>query len=379
MLMTSGGSFKSGTFAKVGLVVWGILISLILLEVLLRIFDPLGINYYFEVARYFRNMVPDPSFAYIHRPGYTDTLQGVEVTINKEGFRGPEFQAHKPEGTTRVLILGDSVVFGWGVPQESIFPAYLQNMFDANHFESEVMAAGVGSWNTRKEFEFMKERGVDYESDILILVVVPNDIEPDLRGNTEVSKEKLSFVSPQPPGYLCEKIYERLVRRSYLLQTLEHFRKRMMARDELLEMYTNTNSPAWEDAKAALSGLISLCRDRGINLVVFLYGDGSVAFSETGIRAYSSFLQEQDAVYHVFYDEIFEPKYRNSFVDAHPNAAGHQLMAQNIFEAVQPLLSEKTLEEKLRKTSENHGEVLYGGRSWWIAFGPCAIGSPICE
>ena len=81
--MTSGGSFKSGTFAKVGLVVWGILISLILLEVLLRIFDPLGINYYFEVARYFRNMVPDPSFAYIHRPGYTDTLQGVEVTINK--------------------------------------------------------------------------------------------------------------------------------------------------------------------------------------------------------------------------------------------------------------------------------------------------------
>ena len=56
----------------------------------------------------------------------------------------------------RVLILGDSLVFGWGVPYEATFAGRLTQRIKAHHASWECIAAGVGSWNTRTEMEFLR-------------------------------------------------------------------------------------------------------------------------------------------------------------------------------------------------------------------------------
>ncbi len=87
--------------------------------------------------------------------------QGVTVRVNSHGLRGPEFETAKAPGRKRILILGDSVVFGWGAEEQDLFPAELQRRFDGDGRGIEVIAAGVGSWNTRAEYEFLREVGVD--------------------------------------------------------------------------------------------------------------------------------------------------------------------------------------------------------------------------
>jgi hypothetical protein len=59
------------------------------------------------------------------RPGQTTELipgavnphfMGAGVRVNALGFRGAELDAPKPEGRFRLLAVGDSVTFGFGVP-----------------------------------------------------------------------------------------------------------------------------------------------------------------------------------------------------------------------------------------------------------------------
>ncbi len=138
-------------------------------------------------------------YAYIHRPGYQGTFQGVRVSINSHGLRGREFNTVKPPGKIRILILGDSVVFGWGAPQDSIFGARLQDMFKSWTEKVEVISAGVGSWNTRTEYEFLRSTAIQFQPDILLLVIVSNDLEPHRRGRTAAHKA-IVFKSDEHPG-----------------------------------------------------------------------------------------------------------------------------------------------------------------------------------
>ena len=145
------------------------------LEILLRMFDPIGISYLHEIHRYYKTMhSPDKRFAYTSKPNAEGRFQGVSVETNSRGFRGPETTTQKPDGMKRIMLLGDSVVFGWGVDQDHIFPALLQRSLDPTRECLEVIAFGANSWTTRTEYEFFREIGMEFEPDLLVLFVNPN-------------------------------------------------------------------------------------------------------------------------------------------------------------------------------------------------------------
>lgn len=50
------------------------------------------------------------------------------VHINAQGTRGPEFSLTKPAGTFRILALGDSRTFGWGLADEETYSRQLEAM-----------------------------------------------------------------------------------------------------------------------------------------------------------------------------------------------------------------------------------------------------------
>lgn len=64
------------------------------------------------------------------------------VSTNSQGFRGPEIQEKK--SGLRILCLGDSVTFGWGVEQDESYPALL-----ARSLNIEVINAGVPAMKPR--------------------------------------------------------------------------------------------------------------------------------------------------------------------------------------------------------------------------------------
>ena len=57
--------------------------------------------------------------------GYGIT-HGHHFTLNRFGLRESNFPVKRPSGETRVLCLGDSITFGYGLPEESAWPKILE-------------------------------------------------------------------------------------------------------------------------------------------------------------------------------------------------------------------------------------------------------------
>ena len=302
--------------------------ALLLLEIALRVFDPFGVVYYRDAARYFDAMTPDPDYGYIHTPGYKERLQDVDIEINGEGLRGPQFDVTKPAGERRLMILGDSVVFGWGAGQDVIFPAVLQRMVGSS---LRVISAGVGSWNTRSEYEFLRKRGVDYGLDAVVLVAVANDVEPGAAGLRIVDggdKEPAENVS------VPHRVVRRLSRFSYVFSTFYHVARQRSTSNTLTRLYDD-DAVEWRDTAAALDGIIDMCVDLEIPLMVFLYSDFESDFARSFILYYGSYLSDRNVPFYKFSDKVFSKQYRNSIVDGHPNSVAHRIMAEDIFAALE--------------------------------------------
>src|SRR4051794_26480600 len=87
-------------------------------ELFLRVYFSMVTNYDIEMWRYtskLKTPVEDER-AQIHIPSRSLHLMNVDVTINSRGLREAEIPYEKAPGTYRILALGDSLTFGWGVP-----------------------------------------------------------------------------------------------------------------------------------------------------------------------------------------------------------------------------------------------------------------------
>lgn len=104
------------------------------------------------------------------------------VRINELGLRGPEIQMERAEDTGRVLVFGDSYVFGVGVAEEELLTTHLARLL-APYFPSgiEVVNLGVAGYSTDQEYLLWQELGSRLSPNLVILVVCDNDYV----GNTE--------------------------------------------------------------------------------------------------------------------------------------------------------------------------------------------------
>lgn len=70
-------------------------------------------------------------------------LREFRVNTSASRLRGPAFEPKPAAGVKRILSIGDSVTFGWGVEDEDTWPARLQVALQSRGHEVEVLNAGV--------------------------------------------------------------------------------------------------------------------------------------------------------------------------------------------------------------------------------------------
>lgn len=98
--------------------------------------------------------IPDPELGRRLKPGMTGRIRvlntfDTEVRINSAGLRSSrEIHPFPALGRPRVLFLGDSFVFGWGVEEDQTLPAQLESALKAQGVTSEVINAGVYAFDT---------------------------------------------------------------------------------------------------------------------------------------------------------------------------------------------------------------------------------------
>lgn len=124
----------------------------------------------------------NPSIVYELRPDLDVTFRGVRVTTNADGFRGPPRARSKPADGYRIVGLGDSVLFGWGVPFEACGLCVLEQRLQAALPERVVEAidTGVPGYNTAMQAQVLRDKGLPFAPDLVLVDFVGNDFDlPD--------------------------------------------------------------------------------------------------------------------------------------------------------------------------------------------------------
>ncbi|MEK6826126.1 MAG: SGNH/GDSL hydrolase family protein [Nanoarchaeota archaeon] len=104
----------------------------------------------------------------------------VSININSLGFRDFEFTKEKPNNVYRILFLGDSNTFGWGVEIENVFTEVLERKLNQNLNGSfEVINAGWAKGNSPDNYYvYLKNKEFELDPDLIIVEFsIFNDFE----------------------------------------------------------------------------------------------------------------------------------------------------------------------------------------------------------
>ena len=93
------------------------------------------------------------------------------VSTNSMGFRGREFAPIKDH--VRILCIGDSVTFGWGVEEEDSYPSLLSQQLNV-----EVINAGVPALKPEHIVNYTKSIIHQTNPDLVLLAMRPNWMMP---------------------------------------------------------------------------------------------------------------------------------------------------------------------------------------------------------
>ncbi len=114
----------------------------------------------------------DPILGFRLRPHHTwREVGGAVVSTNAHGFRDGELAPSPSPGGLRILCLGDSSTFGYGVTPEETYPARLERAL-ARRFPGrsvEVMNAGVPGWSSANGAAFLAHEGILWKPDIVLV------------------------------------------------------------------------------------------------------------------------------------------------------------------------------------------------------------------
>jgi hypothetical protein len=163
---------------RVALVALGLVVGLALGEVAARWLVPSAAVSELRGLHEFR---PDRSWLYGLRPGAEGRLSETGdalYRINEDGFRGPRHARPKPPEITRVVVLGDSIAFGYAVEEASSFPRILETQLAALVPQAgiEVVNLGVGGYNAWNEAELLNDVGITYQPDLVLVQFCINDL-----------------------------------------------------------------------------------------------------------------------------------------------------------------------------------------------------------
>ena len=95
---------------------------------------------------------------------------------NRLGLRNREI-APKPPGTTRILFLGDSLIWSGETSSRALYTEVIETRLNARRpYRIEVVNAGVPGYTTFQELEFLRIHGLGMEPDAVLLGFVFNDL-----------------------------------------------------------------------------------------------------------------------------------------------------------------------------------------------------------
>lgn len=211
-------------------------------------------------------LVLDPHLIYRHRPGQ----RLGHVTINAQGFRGPDLVREKTPGRARVIVIGGSVAFGQGASSdETVWTVPLARAIQAqlSRGEVEVLNAGIIGYDSMQERVLLETELLDYAPDVVVLL----DGWNDMNSSCEVAADKRLAMSTfyELDAVLAQKPHwaTNLLRLSAVYRSVERRRRRSSAGVGTGEQW-RVHPDALPRYRRNLAAMGRLARSIGARLVI---------------------------------------------------------------------------------------------------------------
>jgi lysophospholipase L1-like esterase len=280
-------------------------------------------------------LLPDSKRVYGLKPGLD-----LPVYTNAFGFRGKEISLVKPPNTYRIVMLGDSVTFGNSVVWNETFSYLLESHLNRSHKQVnfEVLNLAVSGYNTAQELATLREKGLAFSPDLIILNICLNDSDPA----KEISK--VGLINTTSISKLSDINIRTIVDISHVLTFMkETFRNMFQNSDYVFrklnspELFINTRvrETAWETMKQDMDEIFLDAKKNAIPLIVVIYPYSSQIGLSPEERVPQSDLMQFWGKKHV---PVLDPSplYRNAeknmFTDGtlHLSVYGHSVIAKGL-------------------------------------------------
>ena len=170
------------------------ILFLIFLEISLRTYAPIG----------FTNV------GYLHSPnglkygwGFSpndvvrienpDTGKVFYDRVNNNGWRDRNRSYSNTRNSFRVIVIGDSEVFGYIVPKEKTYTFLLEERFKKEGKNVEIINIAYSGWGTSQQLEVLGKEATKYNPDLVIIHFVGNDLYDNV---IHLDKSKFSYRIP---------------------------------------------------------------------------------------------------------------------------------------------------------------------------------------
>ncbi len=159
------------------------------------------------------------------------TTFGQELRTNSKHLRDREYEYQKTSGWNRILVLGDSFVWGYGVANRDIFTEVLEARFASDQLPCEVINTGVSGWGTDQEYLYFANEGVKYSPDLVVLAFYLGNDPANCISSIQYGLHKPVFVDldltlsnvpvPKPPADNVQMIKSNVDRHTLSVRIIE--------------------------------------------------------------------------------------------------------------------------------------------------------------
>lgn len=270
----------------------------------------------------------------------------VEYKINSKGLRDIERSYDKRDGQFRILCVGDSITFGWGINAQQRFTNILESFLK----NTEVINMGVQGYGIDQNLLFLRQEGVKYHPDLVLIYVISPDF---VRAHYSQmwSKQKPKFLLDEKGELLLSNVPVPKISGFYLNTPILYWIKYYLCKRSYLFWVFQEKIANWKITKDVLANKKkSLKVDKieysywrkldkailkNLQITTELFGAKLVIVGSLPMDT-KAFLRENNIYF--CEDPLRSYKGRNpDFCYAefsHPNALGNKLIAESIYKYI---------------------------------------------
>ncbi len=243
-----------------------------------------------------------------------------QYKFNREGFLDNEYTIEKK--STRVATIGDSFIEGLSVHQNETMQSVLEEKLNAHtevNRSYEVINFGVGSYGTLQEYLALREYGLKYKPDFVLLGFYMNDYDDNFYAFTKYKERPYANFSSgtlkiNPPT-------SPLNTPPFALFVSEYFKSAVLLRQIFLKItspektvagfdfgkymspyhknYTNLNDEAWNTTLNIITEIKTISEANNATLIVVIIPNSFELYNED----YNALLKELE-FYNFSIDDI---------------------------------------------------------------------------